>query len=315
MPNYYFIRVANAVGLCSEDYVDMLYERVSVVIDQVGLSKHKQQLLAITKPCIGANYIQPNDELQATGSYVGGLPCAGNNVVWPEAMPGHPLAFVAQINLSDISKFSTAAALPTDGVLQFYFDALYNIDDRPPHGHVNEKGRWKTIYIPEEELKSEKMPFPAMTDADNIAILAPAGLQFYEAITIAADPDRLTALNFDDEEIEKFEQLLKSIYGGWSSVNLFDIQLLGYPGVKQGSMEIECAVGAAGIDLDEYFKRPDDQKAVEKFTASANEWLSLFSLDIENGPFGYWGELHIYYWIREADLKNKNFDNVWAMSQ
>lgn len=78
--------------------------------------------------------------------------------------------------------------------------------------------------------------------------------------------------------------------------------------------ELECQLVTNGLYCgDETGYNNERRKALE---SDAVNWRILLQIDSNEEIGMYWGDLgRIYFWIREDDLRNKEFDNVWTILQ
>lgn len=74
-------------------------------------------------------------------------------------------------------------------------------------------------------------------------------------------------------------------------------RLLGYPDQIQGDMQLECQLAYNGLYCGDSFGYGDIRS--DELQKSAKEWRLL---------------LH-YFWIKERDLREKDFSDVWMALQ
>ncbi|MGN1032539.1 MAG: DUF1963 domain-containing protein, partial [Intestinibacter sp.] len=110
--------------------------------------------------------------------------------------------------------------------------------------------------------------------------------------------------DYTEDELEELEEVQMN-------------KILGYANVVQNSMLEECELVNRGIDCgddysDEYDKLDKDELKVE-----AKKWRLLLQLDCETEDFPVefddCGSL--YFYIKEDDLKSRNFSNIWCVLQ
>ena len=88
------------------------------------LCRVAKDLLAMLQPAIRLQTFPcGEDELPLGSTRIGGRPDLADNVVWP-SWNGKPLAFLAQLNLGDLTRFPFASVLPKEGWLLFFYDCL-----------------------------------------------------------------------------------------------------------------------------------------------------------------------------------------------
>lgn len=133
-------------------------------------------------------------------------------------------------------------------------------------------------------------------------------------------------VNYKGEEIESIiDDIIKSQYeADYTEDELEELEevqmnkILGYANVVQNSMLEECELVAnMGIDCgngysDEYDKLDKDELKVE-----AKKWRLLLQLDCETEDFPVEFDDcdSLYFYIKEDDLKSRNFENIWCILQ
>ena len=89
-------------------------------LDASGLQRVSQSILELAEPAIRFETAPVQDApLQVGASKVGGYPDLPPGIPWPECR-GHPLDFLAQINLTELSGFEGSEQLPRSGILFFF---------------------------------------------------------------------------------------------------------------------------------------------------------------------------------------------------
>jgi uncharacterized protein YwqG len=77
-------------------------------------------------------------------------------------------------------------------------------------------------------------------------------------------------------------------------------------------MEIECEMVANGIDPATGYNHP----SFASIASGAQRWKLLLQLDSDENTGMTWGDGgRLYFWIRQEDLKLRNFDDVWLILQ
>ena len=183
----------------------------------------------------------------------------------------------------------------------------------------------KVLYF-EDTSNFELIDFPE--DMEDYNIVPEFKVNFKSNISYPAY-ENFEKLNENDVLLEKYET-----FEGYDELNdnFFDnycdfyeeymdsleshTKLLGYPDVVQNAMEEECVEVTRDFDMEAVKASPKKYK--EEIKKAAENWILLFQMDtVETDDyelmFGDSG--HIYFWIKEEDLKNKNFDNVWLILQ
>jgi len=90
-------------------------------------------------------------------------------------------------------------------------------------------------------------------------------------------------------------------------------RLLGLPDVIQGNVERERQLTAHGA-----YAGDTEAWRNERYThmkADADDWRLLLQMDSDDLAKMLWGGGMIQYWIREQDLRARNFTNTWLVWQ
>jgi len=143
-----------------EDTVTLLRERLAVA----GLSPLAPALESLARPAIRLKTTRvQEDSIPLGASKVGGLPDLPSGAGWPW-WKGLPLPFVAQVNLAEVTPFDVEQALPSSGLLLFFWtdmrwndsegkiDWVYGTDD-PVQGRI--------IYYPTPLASLARSSIPA----------------------------------------------------------------------------------------------------------------------------------------------------------
>ncbi|MGL4581740.1 MAG: DUF1963 domain-containing protein, partial [Flavobacterium sp.] len=79
-------------------------------------------------------------------------------------------------------------------------------------------------------------------------------------------------------------------------------------------MELECELARNGLTYEEFKSLDSTRKDI--FKSNAKKWVLLFQIDSDRTCYMEWGDNgKLFFWIREEDLKNKNFDKVNCILQ
>ena len=91
-------------------------------------------------------------------------------------------------------------------------------------------------------------------------------------------------------------------------------RLLGHPDQIQLDMQAEIDLASNGISLSEY-KGNHDARA-KAMRRGAKDWRLLFQVDTDDDAGMMWGDVgRVYFWIKSADLAERDFENVWPVLQ
>lgn len=235
----------------------------------------------------------PGSHMPGT-SRIGGLPDLPVEVEWPHAE--RPLAFLAQVNLSEIAPLDPTGLLPKHGILYFFAD-----DEEPWGFEPADSNHWRVIY---RETVPTTGPTVAPADLAPESLLKESGLTFESEWTLPPYESPMTdGLEMTDEEEEAYLEA-----DGEEPIH----RLFGHPQQVQGFVPYEIAMATSGV-----FNGSWDSPEAEKARATYDEWVLLLQLDSDwetNGMM--WGDVgRLYFYIRKEDLAKRCFDRVWLMMQ
>ncbi|MBQ9813238.1 MAG: DUF1963 domain-containing protein [Thermoguttaceae bacterium] len=277
-------------------------------------------------------YSDPANPLPNAASKFGGAPSLPPDVEWPTwehpmFRRSWPLSFAAQINCREASPYDVDGLLPTSGMIYFFADVVCGANI------IGDRKSWLVSYYngPEDALKPREFPSEFFEKNYPTSIFVEKSISFSSQVSV---PDLgelpFYDLEFDLEETygscESREKKYKELAAarqkccGSKSVE-FDHYftersfLLGYPDLIQSGLAPKIAADELGVDC---IESPEE---MEKFMSKIKEWTLLAQF----GPIGKthgMGEYEFiyadcgnyYFFIKKEDLKQKNFDAIWAES-
>lgn len=252
------------------------------------------------------------------------------------------LDFIAQIRLEDVKDLDPTGLLPSRGSLYFFFDIEYQ-----PWGYSpRDRGGWHVVYTdtPVKELvrpeglgEPDRSPSQLCRASFRAEFTLPEGEpDFLEPVMEAGEmgsfpgrgfPGRIFAFVRDlwtapsrhcaaiHRLYEAYDALLGSLYERPDEHSPIHRMFGHAQEVQLTAMELECQLASNGIDCgDENVYESNRAKELE---AGAKDWLLLLQIDTdEDNPGWMWGDAgRIYYWIREQDLRERNFAQTWLILQ
>lgn len=263
-----------------------------------GLSVHRPFLDSLSKPTIR---IEKSDA--DTLSKIGGLPTTSAAFKWPQ-WNGMPLAFLCQINLSEIPRTEAARRLPPEGMLYVFYDQ----EQRTWGFDPKDRGSWKILYINDSH---DLNPVQAPPGLGKAFIYSEKFVRFSEVSTYPDGQDeRIDKLDLDEEQFDDYFELCQSVFEGQPFHQLF-----GYAAPVQGNeMDLECQLASNGLYNGDASAHKDAR--FKDLEAGRREWMLLLQLDTDDDTQMMWGDAgRLYFWIRADDLEKKNFENVWMILQ
>jgi len=266
----------------------------------VGLGNHWDKFEPLLRNEIRLITSKLHNENEIVGlSKIGGKPDLPEGIDWFKENNGKSLSFIAQINLKEIESFNHDNLLPNKGILYFFYSAEQEAWGFDP----NDSDKFKVFYS-QEIGKLDQKKFPS--DLPDYSRFHECKLDFKSTVSLPSWENEFVQQNLSEKEIDQYLNLPQDY-----TIN----KLLGYANNIQGEMELECQLVTNGL----YCGDPsgfNDPRAKE-LEKEANDWILLLQIDSDNDKTGMmWGDAgRLYFWIKKEDLKNKNFDNAWMVSQ
>ncbi|TDQ37473.1 YwqG family protein [Aureibacillus halotolerans] len=236
-------------------------------------------------------FVRLRGVLAKTGPYdskFGGTPYFPNNESYPEDSHGVPMKLLAQLNFAQLPALED---YPDKGILQFYIsvsDDVYGIDFDEPLSQKDFRVLYFEELFEEQELMSD-FSFVRTIDSspfeeDDIDIALFAVLD-EEMVSVG---DVRFKTHFHDDAWHFFKQYGHEADTTWGDYN----DLHGGQGHKIGGYA--------------YFTQ-EDPRVYEHQSHSR----LLFQIDTDYSMGILWGDCGVAnFFIREEDLKNRNFDQV-----
>src|SRR3989440_5994493 len=267
-----------------------------------GLSRLLKDIDFLAKDSIRL-YAKPAGEYDISigASRIGGVPDVPPDFKWPERNE-MPQSFIAQLYLDEVHPYDTDGALPSRGMLWFFYDAKQETYGADPADH----GGWRVIFKEDYSglqriAAPDKLPTESQFKACSVS--------FASEVTLSQSP-KLDIPHFDwtEDEAQKYETLL-STFPTPEDHGAVHHQLLGNPQTIQDDMRLECQLASHGItDI-------NDPQAKE-LSKGAKEWQLLLQIDTDENIGMRWGDAGmIYYWMRASNLQKCDFDDSWLVLQ
>ncbi|HEY3345864.1 MAG TPA: YwqG family protein [Anaerolineaceae bacterium] len=235
-------------------------------------------------------------------SHLGGRPDLPSGAQWP-TWKGAPMAFVAQLRLEEVAPFDTDHRLPNAGMLSFFYDSSQETYGADP----DDRGGWQVVYNTGDLAAWQPLAFPAGLGEENH--FQPVGVSFAKELTLPSAPLQVDPrLTWSDDEIKRYENWLVDRFSPAERGEPHN-RVFGEPDQIQDDMRSECALAANG------FRSPTDPGAAEAVQAKM-DWTLLLQVDSDANAKMRWGSAGmIYFWITQAALKDKHFDQTWLVMQ
>lgn len=320
-----FRRSSSQLVRLSAASIPMAQERFSRQISELGLGKWKSELLKLAVPTIQLSASRDKSNPPPAGtSKLGGEPDLPASMPWPANQNG-PLAFLAQIQLSDLPQIGYASELPESGLLSFFYDW-----ENQPWGYDPSHGAGSQIVFIDGESQLARRTTPE--ELEDEGWFLECGLSPRLGDSLPTDlPDFLSQ---GEDPYQTFWQRIRAYFGIgapaglndeeqayytlldqlWSHDELGRHKLLGYPDVIQNSMELECQLASNGLYCGDATGYQDPR--AEALGSGASDWQLLFQLDSCSAADMMWGDSgSLYFWIRRQDLAERRFHAAWTILQ
>ncbi len=307
---------------------DLLLERIGASADVV--LREAQPAVRLSRQLI------KDEDIPVGASKIGGRPDIPPGVVWPGRYQiAH--SFLAQINLADVAPHDEAQLLPISGRLYFFYGLAFQVSGFNP----DDRGGWTVLY--DDAAVSDLIrtdPPSSLVALDSQFYLLQNGLYMPIRLTPQATwtlPDRYSERGIEitrslgegsesesnsDEEDEDKDEIAEEdaySYAGVVAKSRSAIagprhQMLGYPTLVQGDMELECQLVSHGIYCGN--GRWKDDPRTPALEAGARNWVLLLQIDTDLDARLEWGDAaRLYFWIERHALAERRFADVWFVYQ
>jgi uncharacterized protein YwqG len=249
---------------------------------------------------------EPTEEhrLPLGASRVGGVPDLAPDQAWP-VWHDAPLAFVAQIDLTDLSGLPVSGQLPSNGALSFFYNAEQETWGFDP----KDAGSWRVLFTPPGPLVRQATP-AELPDQGQFQLCS---LKLTPDLSLpATDSPPFQTTGLAALPLDPFEDLMEQLWGehGWGSRS----KLFGYPDQIQGEMQTECALASGGVYCGDGSLVHDPR--TPELKASAPDWRLLLQVASHDEADMMWGDVgNIYYWLRQQDWTAGAYDRAWFILQ
>ena len=252
------------------------------------------------------------DSLKLGQSRIGGIPDVPPGFLWPR-YDGLGLSFIAQLDLAQLANPSAVLPLPSQGSLAFFYDSNQRTWGFDP----KDRGSALVAYFPEPTSTLIRTPIP--DDVSNWGRFPCGSVEYYreKILPDARWPHFTPELSVAEQTLSMaYEDVLRDDDSSPRH------RLGGYADCVQNPMELECQfVTNASKRFASGLYCGDDTAGYEglseaEFAPGAIDWRLLLQIDSDNDAGMMWGDCgKIYFWIKEDDLRSRNFDKAWLILQ
>jgi uncharacterized protein YwqG len=276
------------------------------LIDAHGLLGASRALQQLSRASLRLEPAYVEAEAVPVGTtQLGGQPTMPSGLDWPHS-GRQPLAFLAQVRLSELSRQDVDGLLPAQGMLWFFYD----LEGAPVGQSPQDKAGFRILHEPDESIRLErKAPpkrAPRLGGAARVRASAEPTLppeESHEAQVLDLTPDQWDA----------YYELLSSLEATEDVGRDTRHKMLGYSDLLQGDLRLDCQMVSAGLDCrdDASFRDP----RVQQLDQGIVEWQLLLQLD-EDEKLGLdLGGGRLYFLVRLPDLRAGRFEGAWAIRQ
>lgn len=238
-------------------------------------------------------------------SKIGGSPNLEKSQSWP-AWKGKPLAFLAQLDFSEMAAVAGLPDFPKEGRIFFFYDQEQSTWGFDP----KDEGSWGVLFQKDVSKDNAFIDLPPGLSESFIYPERPIGFHLIQSLpdyTCRIERDRKALSSADRDELI---ELKFSSYG-----ELPKHQIGGFPcAVQNDSMELECQLVSNGLYCGDASVNQDPRR--KELEPGKNDWVLLFQLDSDDDGGMMWGDMGtLYFWIRRQELLLSDFSKVWMILQ
>lgn len=277
--------------------------RLRHLIRIYGLEKFETELLALRRDCVNLiQFVSDDSAIKIGSSKIGGAPDLPRNSKWPK-WRGTSLAFLCQINLSEIPPSASATLARDSGLLSFFYEA-----ERQPWGFdPKDRGGFQVIFTENlDNLNRIELP---NTLADDYKFSA-LSLR-YEVKPNLPDwvSPFISKLGFTKEEKDRYFNLLEELSPDGPTTKLF-----GHPNCIQDDMNLELELVSRGIYCGD--AKGYEQSNKSEIKQASEGWQLILQLDSIESIGMMWGDAgRLYFFSRPSDFAEMETEKFWMILQ
>ena len=230
-------------------------------------------------------------------SRIGGCPDLPEDFDWPE-YEGRPLAFTAQLNLTELAAQPEVLALPKAGSLVFFYDPEKSNWGNDP---LDSSSVPVVYYLePDEELVRTEVPDEVPDEG------------LFECCSLKFSVDQNLPGSWWPYYAPKLTESERYLFGEFE--RLYDREvgrprhrIGGHEDTINGGMELECQLASHGLTYEDLNVRQDPR--AKALVHGATDWRLLLQIDSDDDAGMAWVDAGtLYYWIRQQDLASEQFE-------
>jgi uncharacterized protein YwqG len=267
--------------------------------EKSDIGEHMEYLNSLRQPAVA---LRKSGESRF--SRIGGLPNLPDGLAWPQ-WKGKPLAFLCQLDLSELPAEPGLPESPRAGCLYFFYDQEQSTWGFDP----KDKGSWQVLYVPDNVRDCPPRDAPQGLKKGSIY---PEKRVTFSLVQTYPDwqDSRVRSLELAERQMEEYLTLRDSVFAGRPSHHLF-----GYPSpIQDNDMDLECQLVSNGLYCGDLSGYNDERRS--KLEPGRTDWTLLLQLDTDNDIQMMWGDVGmLYFWIRRDNLKAGRFEDCWMVLQ
>lgn len=279
-------------------------EIIDIINDSEISKTVRQKVVKMIRTGFRAMYTE--DKKDIGKSKIGGTPDFPKEFDWPKVNEKY-LSFIGQINFSELSLDDEYKELQK-GICYIFYNITEQVWGFAPNDFLN----WKVLFFEGEKSELKNIPFPK--DFIEESKIKEKYLNFEEQFDIPnIETDYISGLKLNENNNEEYYNLYEEIT---EENNGYDIEhkVFGHSNNIQGEMEQECQLVSNGLYCGDGSGYNNEQS--KELLKDSLKWKLLFQIDSDEDLNMEWGDMgKLYFWIKEEDLKNKMFANVWMVLQ
>ncbi len=244
------------------------------------------------------------DALPIGASRVGGCPDVPPGFIWPR-YKDLPLSFIAQLHLDDIPTHQVDIPLPQNGSLLFFYDSKQRTWGFDP------QDRGSALVLFTEAAPDKLTRLNAPKDMPKIGLFNSCQIHLEASVNL---PDAWS-IHYQPELSDSERDKLFEYFDWYRSQTVGpNHRIGGHAECVQNPMELECQLVTNGLYCGNSSGYKDPRRAL--LEESATDWKLLLQIDSDDDASMMWGDVGtIYFWIRDADLRDRQFDHAWLILQ
>lgn len=255
--------------------------------------------------------IVPVDDPGAATVQLGGLPLLPPELDWP-TWRGHPLDFVADVDLAAVHDVLPAAPLPTTGRLLLFFATSLSGPAGELVGALEPRTRdgWRLVHVPSGMDRRPVAPPVGGAGPLTAGPFRSVNARLVPELTVPDSWESGLPHEWDGDAVwmgfERLEEL------GWAGP--FH-RIGGWPQPTQSAPAAPAALAAAGLTAPDGRLEWGDPRVAEVTARANDEWWLVLQLDTDDGPDGpgwMWGDAGVVFVHgRPDDLRAGRWDELW----